>query len=161
MYNKLNRLCDVFINPINDKKLNYYTDKNLYKSIAEGYQIMYFLDIFKQLDIKFDRFFKISGRYYLNDTFNYNKYLNNDIIFSNNDKWGIYYYTCFYMIPYTKFNLYENAYKIIYNNIKNIELVQNSIEYILPHLIGLDNIKLVDYLGVTQRIAIRDEISDI
>ena len=161
MYNKLNDLCDVFINPINDKKLKYYTDKNLYKSIAEGYQIMYFLDLFKQLDIKFDRFFKISGRYYLNDTFNYNKYVNNNIIFSNNNKWGIFYYTCFYMIPYSKFNLYENSYKILYNNIKNTELVQNSIEFILPQLIGFENIKLVNHLGVTQRIAVRDEISDI
>ena len=161
MYNKLNKLCDVFINPINDKKLKYYTDRNIYKSIAEGYQIMYFLDLFKQLDIKFDRFFKISGRYYLNDTFNYNKYLNNDIIFSNNDKWGIYYYTCFYMIPYSKFNLYEKSYKILYNNINNTELVENSIEFILPSLIGFENIKLVDHLGVTQRIAVRDEISDI
>ena len=145
MYNKLNKLCDVFINPINDKKLKYYT------------KIISIVNIYNE----FDRFFKISGRYYLNDTFNYNKYLNNDIIFSNNDKWGIYYYTCFYMIPYSKFNLYEKSYKILYNNINNTELVENSIEFILPSLIGFENIKLVDHLGVTQRIAVRDEISDI
>jgi hypothetical protein len=161
MYNKLNELCDVFINPIYDKKLKYYTDRNIYKSIAEGYQIMYFLDLFKQLDIKFDRFFKISGRYYLNNKFKYNKFLSNNIIFSSNNEFGIFYYTCFYMIPYTKFNLYENSYKILYNNIKNTELVENSIEFILPQLIGFENIKLVNRLGVTQRIAVWNEVVDI
>ena len=65
------------------------------------------------------------------------------------------------MIPYSKFNLYEKSYKILYNNINNTELVENSIEFILPSLIGFENIKLVDHLGVTQRIAVRDEISDI
>ena len=162
MHNELNNLCDVFINPLHDSELYYYTNVNKYKSVAEGYQIMYFLDIFNQLNIKYDHFFKISGRYYLNDSFNYDNYKTNDIIFSNDRKLNVlYYYTCFYMIPYSKINLYIYAYKIIYNNIKNIELIEQNIEYVLPMLIKLENIRLIDNLGVTQRIAIRDEISDI
>ena len=162
MHNELNKLCDIFINPLNNKELNYYTDINKYKSIAEGYQIMYFLDIFNQLNIKYDHFFKISGRYYLNNSFDYNNYKTNDIIFSNDRKLSmLYYYTCFYMIPYSKFILYVNAYKIIYNNIENTELIEQNIEYVLPMLIKLKNIRLIDNLGVTQRIAVRDEISDI
>lgn len=58
MHTKLHELCDVFINPLHDKDLHYYTNVNKYKSIAEGYQIIYFLDIFTQLNIKFDRFLR-------------------------------------------------------------------------------------------------------
>jgi hypothetical protein len=65
------------------------------------------------------------------------------------------------MISYSKFDLYVNAYKILYNNINNERLIEQNIEYILPMLIKLDNIKLIDNLGITQRIAVRNEISDI
>jgi hypothetical protein len=159
---ELNNLCDIFINPLNDKDLHYYTNVNKYKSIAEGYQIMYFLDIFNNLNIKFKNFFKISGRYYINDTFNYNNYTDNNIIFSYDKKLDfIYYYTSFYMIPYSKFDLYVNAYKVLYNNKNNEDLIGNNIEYILPHLIELKNIKVLNNLGITQRIAVKNEISNI
>jgi hypothetical protein len=162
IHQELKSLCDVFINPLHDNDLNYYTNINKYKSIAEGYQIMYFLDIFNNLNLNFDRFFKISGRYYLNDTFNYDNYITEKIIFSRDRKLNfIYYYTCFYMIPKSKFNLYINSYKIFYNNKDNEKLVEQNIEYILPMLIKLENIKLVDNLGITQMIAVRNEISDI
>ena len=58
--NELENICDVFINPVNNIELNYYTNVNKYKSIAEAYQIIYFLDLFNKLDIKYDQFFKIS-----------------------------------------------------------------------------------------------------
>jgi hypothetical protein len=162
MHNKLNEMCDFFINPNNNTELDYYTNINKYKSIAEGYQIMYFLDIFNQLNIKYDRFFKITGRYYLNNSFNFNNYLSNDIIFSNDLSLNyIYYYTCFYMISYDKFNMYVNAYKIIYLNINNIDFIQNDIEYNLPQLIKLENIKLIPELGVTQRISVSGQVSNI
>jgi hypothetical protein len=162
MHSKLNDICDVFINPLTDSNLSYYTNVNKHKSIAEGYQIIYFLDIFNKLNIKYDRFFKISGRYIINNSFNINTYITNNIIFSHDQKLNfLYYYTCFYMIPYQKFNMYTNAYKILYINKHNEEFIENNIEFILPMLLKLENIKLIHNLGITQRIAVRDEISDI
>jgi hypothetical protein len=162
MHNKLNEICDFFINPLNNTELDYYTNINKYKSIAEGYQIIYFLDVFNQLNVKYDRFFKISGRYYLNNSFNINNYLSNNIIFSKDLSLNyIYYYTCFYMIPHDKFKMYVDAYKIIYLNINNIDFIQNDIEYNLPQLIKLENIKLIPELGVTQRISVSGQESNI
>jgi hypothetical protein len=65
------------------------------------------------------------------------------------------------MIPYDKFHLYINAYKLLYINIDNIQLIEKDIEYILPTFIEMYNIKLVDQLGITQRISVHNEISDI
>lgn len=159
---ELNDICDVFINPVNDVELNYYTNINQYKSIAEASQIIYFLDLFNRLDITYDNFFKISGRYYINNTFNYSNYKIDKIIFANDKNLDFMYcYTSFYMIPSTKFNLYTNAYKVIYNNRNNEKLVEQNIEYILPMLLKLKNIKLVDNLGITQIIAVKNEISNI
>jgi len=162
MYNKLYELCDFFINPYKNIDLDYYTNVNKYKSIAEGYQIIYFLDVFNQLKIKYNNFFKISGRYYINNSFNINNYLSNDIIFSN-DKSLVYlfYYTCFYKISSDNFYMYLNAYKIIYLNRDNTEFVERDIEYILPKLIKLENIKLITELGITQRISISGGESNI
>lgn len=159
MHTKLHELCDVFINPLHDKDLHYYTNVNKYKSIAEGYQIIYFLDIFTQLNIKFDRFFKISGRYYINKTFNFNNYINDDMIFSlYEDK---VYYTCFYMISHNKFNLYRNAYNVFYLNKNDDIFVELSVEISLPYLLKYNNIKLIKNLGITKRLSINDNINDI
>ena len=159
---ELNELCDVFINPINNVELNYYTNINKYKSIAEAYQIIYFLDLFNKLDITYDKFFKISGRYYINNTFNYSNYITDKIIFANDKNLDFMYcYTSFYMIPSTKFNIYFNAYKVIYNNRHNEKLVEQNIEYILPMLLKVKNIKIVTNLGITQIIAVTNEISNI
>jgi hypothetical protein len=159
MHRKLYELCDVFINPLYDKDLHYYTNINKYKSIAEGYQIIYFLDIFTQLNIKFDRFFKISGRYYINKSFDFNNYINDDMIFSlYEDK---VYYTCFYMISYNKFYLYKNAYNIYYLNKNDDIFLELSVEISLPYLLKYNNIKLIKNLGITKRLAINDNINDI
>jgi hypothetical protein len=155
MHKNLNRLCDFFINPRKNTDLDYYTNVNKYKSIAEGYQIIYFLDIFNQLRIKYDNFFKISGRYYINNLFDINNYMTNNIIFSNDKSLDyLFYYTCFYMISSDNFDRYVNAYKVIYLNKDNTEFIEKDIEYILPVLIKLENIKLITELGITQRISI-------
>jgi hypothetical protein len=162
MHTKLNDVCDIFINPINNKELHHYTNVNKYKSIAEGYQIIYFLDILNQLDIKYDRFFKISGRYFINKTFDYNNYLTDDITFSKKmDVDIIYYNTSFYMIPYSKFKLYRNAYNILYKNKDKEHIIENNIELLLPTFIQFENIKLITNMGITQRIAVWNEISNI
>ena len=57
--------------------------------------------------------------------------------------------------------MYLNAYKIIYLNRDNTEFVERDIEYILPKLIKLENIKLITELGITQRISISGGESNI
>ena len=68
----LTDLTDCFINVTDNKLLNYYTDSK-YKCIGEMAQTCYFYDYYlKNIHNKnvITNFFKISGRYLINDKFN-------------------------------------------------------------------------------------------
>ena len=101
-YNNLKNNVDCFINITNDNDLNFYTDKFKYKAFSEMFQTIkcyeYFISKINKKYIK--NIFKISGRYFLNDNFDYNKFDNNDNIFKKNKELTEmkYYYTSFYKI---------------------------------------------------------------
>jgi hypothetical protein len=156
--------CDIVLNPINNLKLNNATNSSN-SSIGETYQIIYFLDIFNQLNIKYKQFFKISGRYLINDEFVYSKYKSDKLIFKfsewserntinnmclfciqNNE-----YVTSFYKISQRRFYVYINAYKRIYKNIENNKLNDWIIESTLPFVLDNKYIKTVKKLGITYR----------
>jgi len=79
---------DIFINlyELNDSNIiNNVFSKS--KSLGEGTLTIYALHILLQNNIEFDNFYKISGRYWLNNNFNYNLFHNNKIVAKkiNND----------------------------------------------------------------------------
>ena len=80
---------EYFVNNV-DHFINIYTDTyfprkddlhSIYKSQCEGTMTEYALQYIMNKNIKFDMFYKISGRYWLNDNFNYESWNNaNSII---------------------------------------------------------------------------------
>ena len=158
----LNKNVDCFINITNNDKLNYYTNDCEYKYLADLFQqinsFYYFLKFIDQTKMK--HFFKISGRYFLNNDFDYNIFDNNYNIFKKNENVTDrdYYYTSFFKISNTFFLEYFK---------KLIDIFDNKGEYFdldLEVIYGkcfLKNMTLVDKLGITQFIASLPEISDI
>ena len=159
----LNDSVNCFINVTNNKILNYYTDICEYKYLSDLYQQVnsyyYFLKYID--DTKINNFFKISGRYYLNNDFDYNSIYNNDLnIFKKNTNVTDrdYYYTCFFKISNSFFSDYF---------LKLIEIFENKGQYFdldLEVIYGkcfLKQMSLVDNLGITQLIAVLSEITDI
>ena len=73
--------------------------------------------------IEFKNFFKISGRYWLSERFNYNKFNNNKLICHkiNNDIGNI--DTWLYKMPYSYINIWKEFL------LKNIDLMINCIGY--------------------------------
>jgi hypothetical protein len=158
----LNKSVDCFINITNDSILNYYTNDCEYKYLADlCQQINSYHYFFKFIDnTKIINFFKISGRYFLNDEFNYNIFKNDCNIFKKNvnvpDR--DYYYTSFFKIS-NKF-LQDYFFKLI-------DIFENKGKYFdldLEVIYGkclLEHMTLVDKLGVTQLISCWPEISNI
>lgn len=73
------RNVDYFINLINDKdKLEDIYDKS--RSLAEGTMTICALKYIIDNDIEFDNFFKISGRYWLSEKFDYDNFNNDNIV---------------------------------------------------------------------------------
>jgi len=152
------------LNPVNNIELNNATN-SINTSIGETYQIIYFLDIFNQINIRYKQFFKISGRYLINNEFIYNKYISDKIIFKYNKittryiinkicllcKQNIEYITAFYKISEKRFKIYKNGYKRIYKNIKNKKLEHWIIEVTLATVIDKKYIRIEENLGITSR----------
>jgi len=157
---------NIFINH-NDKILDYYTNNNEIKAIAELCQIKYALNIISTCNIKFNNFFKITGRYIINNNFVYDLYAKtykNDNIFKQNKsiKDRLYYYTCFYKISQNNFNEYIDKVNDLYNTLilKPYENIYNVIdlEFLLPSQLQFIEI---NNLGITQYISCLNEISDV
>lgn len=77
---------DYFLNLIDDedKKNKIYS---ISKALGEGTMTMAAIEYIKNNNIIFDNFFKITGRYWLSEHFNYSNFENNDIVIHriNND----------------------------------------------------------------------------
>ena len=161
-YNNLKSEVDFFINITNDNDLNFYTDKFKYKAFSEMFQIIkcyeYFISKINKKYIK--NIFKISGRYYLNDNFDYNKFDNNDNIFKrNNDLKDIkYYYTSFYKISgHFSDDFFNLLSKTFQNKDRYLDM---NLEEIIPEIINY-NFKELDILGLTQKIAVWDQVDEV
>ena len=161
-YYILNNMVNKFINITDNKELNYYTNDCEIKSLAELHQLKYIFKNFNE-KIRIKNIFKITGRYLINDNFDYKVYDNKHNIFkkNNNLKNIEYYYTCFYKIHYYYIEKYKNNINECINKIKNIEKYKNyNLEEILPLEFNYD-FKDVDELGIKSNIAVWNDTSDI
>ena len=163
-YNTLFLLTDYFINITDDKELNYYTDECAIKMLSDLMQQLCFYENFvKKYNINNIRnFFKISGRYFINENFNYKNFDNDYTIFKKNieilDR--DYYYTSFYKINSTKFLEYFDILKSIKKEEEKYSInTVNDFETFLPNKIN--DKKVIDCLGITQLISVWNEISEI
>ena len=75
----LTRHCDYFLNIIDqpEKVNNIYS---LSKALGEGTMTIAAIEYIQQHNIEFDNFFKITGRYWLSDHFNYENFENDNIV---------------------------------------------------------------------------------
>ncbi len=157
-YNKLFTKVNLFLNIKNNKKLDYYTNESEFKGYAEISQIItalyYIKALMKQINLL--NFFKITGRYTINNTFNFNQIISNNFnIFkiNKNIKDREYIYTCFYKITNTYFDNYFNNIEKLYNEIQITNIYDNlDLETYLPKYI--ENKKLINNLGIDQNVSV-------
>ena len=158
---ELSKIVDLFLNIKNDTLINYYTNEHktkAYGDLAQTLGTLRYLNEQMQ-HLKFKNFFKISGRYIINETFNYEKYATEQNIFKKNSHVldRPYFYTSFYKISSRNFlNYCETINKIyneiqIHNNYDNIDW-----EVILPAQLNYNFIDS-NHLGITQNIAVFDQ----
>ena len=150
---------NIFINITDNKLINYCTNKHTNKGIGELIQIKYMLKFVN--DITFSNLFKITGRYIINEKFDFKKYDNDKNIFKHNNSIEIskYYYTSFYKISNANYSKYFNIIEKLFNcNIKNY--IYEPLEVILSRAMNYD-FELFDTLGITERIAVINYSTEI
>lgn len=127
-------LVDTYVNCFNVNKVKNAVQSHN-KGIGEMNFLLYFLNNFDNL-YEFDHFFKLSGRYYLNNGFDFDKFKSHSNIFKKEHHSFV---TIFYKI--TK-DFYKSFIEIINNNINNT----SSVEGIFHGYIH--NYKHIDHIGV-------------
>ena len=159
MYLKLKQNVNIFINITDNKKINYCTNKHKNKGIGEIIGIKYML---KYVDeIRFKNLFKISGRYVINEKFDYEKLEGNNNVFKKNNDIDIenFYYTSFYKISNKNYNKYKKCIDDILNENLKINNYE-PLEVLLSRYLNY-NFELIDNFGITERIAIINYITEI
>lgn len=149
----------VFFNNNCDFILNLWEQKNLHsklfglsKSLGEGTQTIKALEFIKKNNIMFNNFFKISGRYWLDNFFDYKKFDNNKYIFKRIFNKNNNIFTALYKIPEI-----DNLLFFLKDNVKKME---NKIGYEIlfgyfqkkinkNNLLYLNNIGLDGYVTFT------------
>jgi hypothetical protein len=164
--NLLEQNVDIFLNPKHIPSLKYYTDECLYKAYGELNQTKILVDfimhLIKNNVLEMINLFKITGRYIINDDFNYEIYNNNNNIFkiNNNIIDRKYYYTCFYKISNINFQHYLEQINTLTEEVKNTSNYDN-MDYEVFFPPKLNEIKLIETLGITQNISVWNEHTKI
>jgi len=153
---------NLYINYSDDANLNTIVNNNN-KSYAEASMILKFLesDEFKKLNI--DNLFKISGRYFLNEKFMLDQYMNNSNCFRQIHNEGYYssipcYYSFFYKICKEDLDKYVNIFK---NNIHKLQPVHDIYHMDMEHFLCTyfkNNIKHINTLGISGNIAVNGTV---
>lgn len=141
---------DYFINLFENKEIkNKVYSKS--KSLGEGTMTIESIKFIFDKDIKFQNLIKLSGRYWLNDSFNVDLFDNNDIICKkiNGDLNNI--NTVLYKLPFSYLKEFisflENKYKEM-NNCIGYEIL------FAVFVKKYKNIKYYDYLGVNGNVTV-------
>lgn len=144
--------CDYFLNLYNDPCIrnNVY---GLSKSLGEYTLIINALEYIKNNKIVFDNFYKLSGRYWLSENFNYSFFENNDIV------------TC---RGFTFF------YKLNISNIESFYLFLISNQHLMVQYIGAENLFAmflqlpknnnvihIEKIGVKGYVAVSNDFIDV
>lgn len=149
---------EYFINLYYDEKVrNNIT--GLSKSLGEGTMTIYAIKYIKDNNIEYDNLFKITGRYWLSDNFNYNYFNNNDIIihYINGDINN----TCTSLYKLHKVNI--DDFMNFLN--RNINLMHQCIGYEVLFAIFLketkpNNIINLNKIGVNGYISVSNDFAD-
>lgn len=140
--------CDHIINLFNDiDSKNFIYSKS--KSAGEGTMTIKALEYILKSNIEYNYFFKISGRYFLNEHFNINDFINEYNVIKQTDKISI--NTTFYKINkkhlYTLLKFLKNSYDKMINCIGYETLFKLFID-------SINDNKYINNLGCSGNIAI-------
>jgi hypothetical protein len=157
-YSELKVKCDLFLNVCNDIDIYEYTNNKIYKLYGELAQTAYVLKYISENlgHLKFDNFFKISGRYWINKSFNYSDYINSHNIFKRKPDVTDrrYYYTSFYKISNKNFRGFVDLIVGMFNDSKNHNDFDGyDWEVLLSKKLNYNFIELLN-LGITENIAV-------
>lgn len=89
--------CDYILN-LWDQKHLHPNIFGLSKALGEGTMTIHAIEYIKHNNIQFNNLFKISGRYYLDQNFEYSKYDNDKIVVRQHDPSNV--ITCLYKLPF-------------------------------------------------------------
>jgi hypothetical protein len=162
--NILNSKVDVFINNQSDRTIYNYTNVKMVKLYGElaqtAYVVRYIRENLRYMNIQ--NFFKISGRYLINSTFNYSQYENGVNMFKKNEAVmdRDYYYTSFYKIGRDFLNEYFDVIASMYNDSVYSPYDNYDWEVILPLKMN-HNFERVTNLGITQHISAWNQVDMI
>ena len=155
---------DYFINIHNDEVVNHFTNESIHKVFGEVAQTYHILTAIKSLynGMNIQNIFKITGRYLINEQFDYDQYDNEHIILKRNTDVSdrLYYFTCFYKLGFSKFKSFYDIFEQLFTDIQDGAYEYEEWETLLPMLL-YKQFESVDTLGVTQNIAVWNDKSMI
>ena len=139
--------CDYILN-LWDRKELHDNIFGLSKSLGEGTMTIEALKYIEELKIDFDYFYKISGRYWLNENFKIEKVDNNVFQKINNDENNI--FTALYKIDV------KTVEKLLFFLINNIKEMKKCIGYevLMSQLVKNIDKKFVNIIGVSGHITV-------
>jgi hypothetical protein len=144
---------DYFINIINDcDKCNNIYSKS--KSLGEGTMTLYAIKYIIDNNIEFKKLIKISGRYWLSENFDNNKFINNDIVIKYIDDNIDNVFTALYQLPRESImnlkTFLENKFTEMNNCVGYEVLFANFIKSEKGIIINLNPIGLEGYVSVAR-----------
>lgn len=145
------QLTEKFVDTSDDPTVLNATDTCLNKGSAECLQL---LEGVKYIEpyINATHIFKITGRYFLNDTFVYSTFLTTQFCFMLIPSTSTFFeptpacYTSFYSIPIILVNEFK---KMLFNTVNKGISTMKSIETILPFECDSSLVTLIPHLGIT------------
>lgn len=130
---------------------NYYNNleiknniNSLYKGLGEISLMLQAFDYINKYNLVFDNIFKISGRYFLNDDFNYNIYSNDNnqfVLWDNNFNS---YASLFYKIKYRYLSLLKNCFHSFLDKLKHGETLEILLNQYFNKNLEYKNITILD-----------------
>lgn len=144
--------CNYFINIFETSRLQCYSQS---KALGEATMTMTAIEYIHKYNIPFDSFFKISGRYYLSEKFDYSMF------------------DCPYHVvkSFDVHHMYTSLYKLDKTGLLDYYYHLNSVMDSLYNCIAYErqfcnfikkcsNVKLVDTIGIKGKIAVSNDITD-
>lgn len=149
--------CDYFVNVIDKPGMLEYTT-GVSKSLGEGSMFIKAIEYIEQQGLVFDNFFKITGRYFLNEHFKYEKFDNDKICFRYTVG-GQSANTCVFKFPFDKVSPFKQFFISVMDEMK--QCAQFEVLVLRFILAQPQNTLLeIDRLGITSFVSICGSVID-
>jgi len=150
---------DYFLNLIDDQdKVNRIY--SISKAWGEGTMTIAAFDFLKKNNVQYDSLFKISGRYWLTDFFNYNNFVNKDIIIHNIENNIHITFTCLYKLDVSNVDQFHDFLLNNQNRMENCEGYEILFSLFL-HLPKDNKVVHLDRIGIKGYLSVSNDFIDM